>query len=478
MSTPGTRGAPGVSGSLFPAPSAAPAIPAAPPARPRGPAALTLVRPLTPGEPDAELWAGLDLTGITPRQLTQLASRAQRFTPRVSLEPPDGLLLEVRGSLDLFGGIAGLGEALKQMSAVLAPEARLAFAPTPLAALVAARAGHPFEVTQRAQLVSRLAPLPLAALRWPQEVVERLKRTGVRTIGAVLRLPRAGFARRFGAAQLAQLDRLTGRTREVRTAFRPRVRFRRRLELECELESHALILNELEGMLKEFEDFLTVRQFGVMALECQLLHRQGAPTACLLNLAAPGAQARHLAGLFAEKLARIELSQPVRALELRAHTLLPLTPRAHSLWQPGEQGGVVGSEAHALIERLCARLGEQAIHGLTLLDDHRPESTWAVSAPPPPAARPGAPVAPVPHGACRPLWLLSCPQPLRVRAGLPRRRGTLKLMSEPERIETGWWDGEEIARDYYVALDTHGVRLWVFRERAHPHGWFLHGIFG
>jgi protein ImuB len=51
-------------------------------------------------------------------------------------------------------------------------------------------------------------------------------------------------------------------------------------------------------------------------------------------------------------------------------------------------------------------------------------------------------------------------------------------VSEPERIETGWWDGGEIARDYYTAVDIHGVRLWVFRERAAPHGWFLHGVFG
>ena len=59
-----------------------------------------------------------------------------------------------------------------------------------------------------------------------------------------------------------------------------------------------------------------------------------------------------------------------------------------------------------------------------------------------------------------------------------RRNRSLRLMSEPERIETGWWDGGEVARDYYTAVDLHGVRLWVFRERDEPHGWFLHGVFG
>jgi len=52
------------------------------------------------------------------------------------------------------------------------------------------------------------------------------------------------------------------------------------------------------------------------------------------------------------------------------------------------------------------------------------------------------------------------------------------LLGEGERVETGWWDGGEMARDYYRAVDVRGVRLWVFREREPPHRWFLHGVFG
>jgi protein ImuB len=78
----------------------------------------------------------------------------------------------------------------------------------------------------------------------------------------------------------------------------------------------------------------------------------------------------------------------------------------------------------------------------------------------------------------RPMWLLPEPKLLSERDGLPRRRGPLRLLGESERIETGWWDGGDIARDYYPAVDLPGVRLWVFRERATPHRWFLHGVFG
>jgi protein ImuB len=54
----------------------------------------------------------------------------------------------------------------------------------------------------------------------------------------------------------------------------------------------------------------------------------------------------------------------------------------------------------------------------------------------------------------------------------------LRLLSEPERVETGWWDGAEITRDYYKAVDVCGVRLWIYRERKAPHQWFLQGVFG
>jgi len=429
--------------------------------------------------PAAQLWAGVHLPGCDAERLAELALRAQRFTPRVSLVPPDGLLLEVRGSLQLFAGVAGLRAELSSECRRLAPQPVLAFAPTPLAALAAARAGRSVAILDPAQLTGQLAPLPLAVLRWPEEIRARLARVGARTIGAVLRLPRAGFARRFGAAQLAMLDALTGRAADVRAAFHPRERFRRRRELDCELTNHVRLRAALAPLISDLGAFLAARQCGVVELECLLVHRRHPVTRCLLPLAAPCADGERLAVLLGERLGALRLPEPVRACELRAATLLPHLPGCRSLWQPGEQGGEAGAQTCGLIERLRARLGPGAVHGLMLRAEHRPESSWSVTAPPAgqaahASATPGA--AGCAHR--RPLWLLPAPQPLTVRNGLPRRRGALRLASEPERLETGWWDGGEIARDYYIAIDIHGVRLWVFRERSAPHRWYLHGVFG
>jgi len=431
--------------------------------------------------PTRELWAGVYLPGMEAGKLTHLAARVERFTPRVSLVPPDGLVLEVRGSLHLFAGVAGLRAELTATCRSFIGRPLLAFAPTPLAALVAARAGRSCAVLDGAQLIGQLAPLPLAVLRWPEDTLARLRRMGVDTIGEVLRLPRAGFARRFGPAQLAMLDALTGRVPDVRTAFRARPRFRRRQDLDCELESHELLLAALAPLLRELGDYLRRLQYGVLELECRLVHRQAPPTPCVVRLAAPCADAQRLSELLGEQLSSLQLPAPVRACELRAGTLVPYQPQALALWQPGEHGGGAGREASELVERLCTRLGPGAVHGLALREEHRPESAWKISAPPAAAAGQCAPrpaAAEPDTGLRRPLWLLPTPLPLRVRDGLPRRRGPLHLASEPERIETGWWDGGAIARDYYIAVDIHGVRLWVYRERAAPHAWYLHGVFG
>jgi protein ImuB len=46
----------------------------------------------------------------------------------------------------------------------------------------------------------------------------------------------------------------------------------------------------------------------------------------------------------------------------------------------------------------------------------------------------------------------------------------------PERIETGWWRGRHVQRDYFRVTDSAGSRFWLFRER-NTGEWFLHGVF-
>ena len=60
----------------------------------------------------------------------------------------------------------------------------------------------------------------------------------------------------------------------------------------------------------------------------------------------------------------------------------------------------------------------------------------------------------------------------------PWHQGPLLLLSDPERIEGGWWDSQDIRRDYFTAADIDGSRLWIFRNLRNDNAWYLHGYFG
>jgi protein ImuB len=423
-----------------------------------------------------ESWMALQIQAAPSSiDLERLARLAGDFTSRVSLEPPDAVLLEVQGSFQLFGGASSLCRVLLERCVAAGIEVRWALAPTPLAALALARAEQGVIVLARDRLIGLLSPLPLTVLRWPAVTLERLESIGARTLGAVLRLPRAGFARRFGREALLALDRLTGTAPEPRRAFLVRERFRARVDPGFELSSVQGVLSYLEPVLGELEDFLRTRQSGIELLMLRLHHRAMDPTRVTLRLATAELQARRFSELLALQMSRLVLPAPVTLCELRSGALRAFVAHSAPLWRPGEHGGGATRQSTALIERLRARLGSEAVYGLCLVPEHRPESAWRVTdvlaarSSPYVTSPTGTPTAVM---ARRPLWLLHEPEVL------PWALEHLRLIDGPERIETGWWDGREIARDYYVARDESGAELWVYRERLSPHGWYLHGVFG
>jgi protein ImuB len=417
--------------------------------------------------------------------MQRLATIAARFSPLVSLEPPDGLLLEIKPSIRLFGG---LRELCRQVRAACLEDPvfaganvqpRFTLAPTALAALVAARAGARCFITDAAVLPARLKSLPLTVLRWPEAENLRLLSMGVQTLGELMRLPRAGFARRFGPQQLADLDRLLGRRADPRRRVSRRERYRGQIDLDHEISDHERILEVLRPLLDELEAFLRVRQRGITALLCRFHHYRAPPTRCVLRLAAPEADAERLQKLLREKLATLSLPEPVRRCEIRGGALSTRALTSQSLWSAGERGHAPAGEMPALVEHLRARLGAPAVYGLCRVSEHRPENAWRVAEPALSQSSKGVTNTPqVFSPFSRPLWLLHAPEELAVRQGRPRYRGALELLGGPERIESGWWNGADIERDYYLARDSRESRLWIYRERTRARRWFLHGVFG
>jgi protein ImuB len=356
----------------------------------------------------------------------------------------------------------------------------IALTPTPLASLWFARTGEEVALRRPDSLPARLAPLPLGCTRWPERVLQALGTMGVRTVGECLRLPRDGFARRFEPQPLLELDRALGRAPDPRTAFVAARRFAARRDLEPELADHARLLLALEPLIGELCAFLQERAAGTAALEFRLLHRELPVTRLRLRFAEPVAALPRIAVLLRERLARTALPAPVRAVRLRSGPLVDAPEAAQDLFALERRHA---SAVPQLVERLRARLGEDAVHGLCLVPEHRPEAAVDIlpfSSPTSVASRKfekKGECPHFPHFPPRPVWLLAEPRPLE-GSGPPCYEGPLEIEDGPERIESGWWDGRDVRRDYYVARNPAGLRLWIFRERRAEGGWFLHGVFG
>jgi protein ImuB len=397
--------------------------------------------------------------------LLRLAAWAGQFTPRVSVAPPDALLLEVRGSLALFAGAETLIQLARSEVGTLGYSAQLGLAPTPLAAAWLARAGMEDPVTEGHALPGRLAAVPLACLRWPAIVHKALHGMGVRTVGDCLRLPRDGFARRFGPERLADLDRALGKRPDPRSDFQAPARFSAQLDLPCAMQALEALQHALALLLDELDGFLRARDGGIQSLHLSFVHHAATATQVTLELAQPQRQRAHLLALLTTRLERIVLPEPVLALRLRSGPVLTCTPQTPELLGGHDQPAATALQ---LIERLRARLGTAAVHGIGPRADHRPEAAWRI-------AEPGAGTR-LHLDRERPLWLLPAPRLLDLADGHPCLEGRLELLRGPERIETGWWDSD-VTRDYYVARNPQGMRLWIYRERRGERAWFLQGIF-
>ena len=73
--------------------------------------------------------------------------------------------------------------------------------------------------------------------------------------------------------------------------------------------------------------------------------------------------------------------------------------------------------------------------------------------------------------------LLQIPKELVVKNGRLYNKENITIISGPERIETQWWNASDVLRDYYIALEQNGSRLWIYRERNETKKWYLHGYF-
>lgn len=435
--------------------------------------------PLSAAHALGEVLAFTRVPAVEQQALQQLCAWAYQFTPVLAPLAPDALVMEVRGSLQLFGGLSGLLSRLRRELRQLGFQT-VAFgtAPTPTAAHWLARARQSAPVESLAALPAALSQVPLDVMGLAPRLLQDLCGIGVRSIGECLRLPRDSLARRFTPELLLALDRALGRQPDPQPAFQLPASFASRIDLLWEIHHAQGLSLAMERLLNELTGVLRAQGRAIRQLDWRLHHANGAVSVHPIKLLQQSRDLPHLFRISREYFLRQQLSAPVRGISLEAANfeLLPAVT-AGDLFSPAKAAAETETWPQ-FVERLRARLGDESLRALTTRADHRPErASCATVVRHDNRPRAGSMLVTSRRWPERPLWLTRTPVPLADENGRPTFDGPLELTPERERIEAGWWDGAEVARDYFIARNRHGSRLWVFRELSGARGWYLHGIF-
>jgi protein ImuB len=402
-----------------------------------------------------------------------------RFSPEVALLDEATVIVEIGASLRLFGGLLALCHEARAILDALGFTARVSVAPTGQGAWLLAKHRNR-RVLKPASLTRRLSALPMVAVPEIRPFSGWFTGLGCEQIGDVRRLPRAGLQRRCGEHLLDSLDRAFGTAPELFDWLDLPPTFSARIEMPDRLEHADGAVFGAQRLVVQLCGWLCAKQLAVTGIRLLLEHERGrdaiAPSTIDIALGEPTWREEHLMRLLKERLHRIELSAPVIALRLDASNVESAAPASDTLFP--EPGG--SPEDHErLLELLVARLGEQRVLKPAPSADHRPEmaNQWV------PVAR-QIKTGPLPRHLPRPTWMLDTPVRLLMRRHRPFYGSPLRMVSPGERIESGWFDGELVTRDYFVAQADDQSCYWIYRERVSSRDaeeeqrWFLHGLFG
>jgi len=370
------------------------------------------------------------------------------------------LWLEIGASLRLFGGFRNLIEQLEAELRKLFYSYQLGISPTLEGSALLARTGVRVAITTLSALRARIENIGVHWLNLDPWITQQLQTVGVRTVGLVVGLPRDGVAKRFGPEVCNYLDRLTGAAPDPRPTYRLPPKYHTHFEFEAEVRNTESLLFPLQRMLREFVGFLRARDTGVQRFTVRFIHRD-AVTNINVGLSMPDRNSDRFLALTRERLEHTTLPSTTLALQLSAEEFaMPTALHSDMLSGEAEQS----EDFSHTLDRLVARLGEEQVHNVKAVADHRPESTWA----------PLTGMASIETARQRldfpdrPLWLLPEPKPLQSGAVPPLAPGM-------ERIESGWWDDGDVQRDYFIARTPQGAALWVYRD-ASDGSWHLHGF--
>ena len=425
-----------------------------------------------------------DIPDLPEKLLTRLAEWCIRFSPRVAIDPPDGLMIDATGCSHLWGGdsdyLTDIERKLKQKGYGV----RTAIADTPGVAWAVARYGkHPLVIPPNCH-VEALLPLPPESLRLEPDAVERLHKLGLHQIRQFIRMPRPTLRRRFGPHFLMRLNMALGEEIETIEPVMPSEPYQERLPCMEPIITATGIEIALRQLLETLCHRLQQEQKGLRAALFKCYRVDGKIETIDIGTHRPSHSGFHLFKLFEIKLTTIEPALGIELFVLEAPKVEDHIAEQGKMWEGA--GGLEDLRLSELVDRLAARIGQKAIHRYVPDEHYWPERSFKPS----PTLHEHVENS-WPLDRQRPINLLRHPVRIEVTAPIPdyppmlfRHEGKLHMILKAdglERIEQEWWLQQGQHRDYYRVEDEDGKRYWLFRSGHYDDKnfqWFLHGYFG
>lgn len=393
---------------------------------------------------------------VEQKTLLDIAQWLYMVTSDIVLFPPQGILLKVTDMLSLYGGLETYWQHVSHHLNKLQLSFHFATGFSPFSAMLLAKSGSHFVTHDKEEISERIQRYPLTATELDNKQVETLSRVGVTHLHQLLELPMQDIARRFDIDLVNYVGRLMGQFKHPMSFYHPPEHFQSYMELLFDIENIQWLEKPLAKLLDKLELFLTLRNQVAYELTLTLHQRDHIDNSITFTSACGDYLAKRWMNLCQLTLESIKLDAPVQGLTLNLARSGELESRSQDIFA-GHKGQQSELE---LISMLQAKLGQERIRKVAMSDDPRPERATLLC-----AAEVVIPLKPTIH-RLRPSFMLQQPEPLAEK---------VSIIQGPERIVTGWWDGDEMTRDYFIARSDAGRWLWVFRNQQMQ--WFLHGLF-
>ena len=413
--------------------------------------------------------------------LGALAEWCVRYSPVVSVDLPDGLILDTSGCTHLWGGEAAYIQTIVSKFRSFGYTTKIAISDTIGTSWAVTRFGTEIIVKPGMQL-NALKDLPPAALRLEPEILVKLRKLGLQRIGHFIEMPRSALRRRFGSTLPFRIGQALGQEIETILPVKPIEPYQERLSSLEPIPTATGIVLALQQLLETLCIRLEAEAIGLRNAVFKAYRIDGNIQQIEIGTGQPSRNVNHLFKLFEHKIVTLEPALGFELFVLEATKVEPMTEEQAEMWALSTQND---NKVAELLDRVAARMGEQAICRYLPVEQYWPERSVKLANPlwekPQTQWRTDWP---------RPIHLLSKAEPIFVSALLPdyppmlfRYKGKVHNIIKsdgPERIEQEWWQADGLYRDYYCVEDESGARYWLFRSGPYNAGqpeWFIHGFF-